>query len=395
MGKRELLLVVGFVIIGAAVYQFTAPPPPPGQQGFSFRRLIDNMRHEVAGNRASTELVTKKQHTVAPSVTELRTVLRAESLTIIGEDRPDVASELNVRSSGYDDAEARRLAAETHLLPSEAGDRFMIDMFYPRAGRQRAALTLRVPQRLRVHLERYNGKLTVTNVAEVVLYEFSGEATVQQVKKRVTVSQRGGELTMSDVATVKLNTRGADVRLTRMQGDLTVQSSGGDIVASEIVGGIDVESNGTDLRFERLEKLGGQIRVNATNGSIKLTDVSTETRIDGRNAEIAVTMSRAVPISIYNDGRESIEVTPATGGYQLDALATAGGRITVPDGAPEVKSGDNDQRATGAVRGGGPAITLRANRGEIIVRAAGAAPAPPEPPAPPKPPTRKKTLIER
>ena len=30
MGKRELLLVLVFVIVGAVVYQATAPPPEPG-----------------------------------------------------------------------------------------------------------------------------------------------------------------------------------------------------------------------------------------------------------------------------------------------------------------------------------------------------------------------------
>ena len=35
MGKRELLLVVGFVIVGVVVYQVTAPPPAPGERGFS------------------------------------------------------------------------------------------------------------------------------------------------------------------------------------------------------------------------------------------------------------------------------------------------------------------------------------------------------------------------
>jgi len=44
MGKRELVLVVGFVLLGVVVYQFTAPPPPPGSEGFSVGGLIRHIR---------------------------------------------------------------------------------------------------------------------------------------------------------------------------------------------------------------------------------------------------------------------------------------------------------------------------------------------------------------
>ncbi len=36
MGKRELLLIGVFLVLGMGVYQMTAPPPKPGQEGFSF-----------------------------------------------------------------------------------------------------------------------------------------------------------------------------------------------------------------------------------------------------------------------------------------------------------------------------------------------------------------------
>ena len=48
MGKRELLLIVCFVIVGAGVYQVTAPEPGPGQRGFSFSRFLEAARREQA-----------------------------------------------------------------------------------------------------------------------------------------------------------------------------------------------------------------------------------------------------------------------------------------------------------------------------------------------------------
>ena len=35
MGKRELLLIFCFVIVGVVIYQATARPPAPGERGLS------------------------------------------------------------------------------------------------------------------------------------------------------------------------------------------------------------------------------------------------------------------------------------------------------------------------------------------------------------------------
>ena len=65
-----------------------------------------------------------------------------------------------------------------------------------------------------------------------------------------------------------------------------------------------------------------------------------------------------------------MDVTLPAGGFQLDALAIDG-RLTVPPGLPEVKTTENEQRASGAVGGGGPTVTLRSSRGNITIRGRG------------------------
>ncbi len=86
MGKRELLLIVAFVIVGAVVYQVTAPPPAPGERSFSLGRVIESIRREVRGNRASAEKTTTSTHPLDAGVTELRVVARGE-ITVTGEER--------------------------------------------------------------------------------------------------------------------------------------------------------------------------------------------------------------------------------------------------------------------------------------------------------------------
>ena len=113
--------------------------------------------------------------------------------------------------------------------------------------------------------------------------------------------------------------------------------------------------------------------MNVVAGSLALKGLGADTRIDARNAEVDVVLDRAAPIAIYSEGTRDLEVTPPNGGFQLDALATHG-RLTLPEAlqhlaaAAEPRDPDSPQRATGDVGGGGPLVTLRADRGNIIVR---------------------------
>jgi len=121
MGKRELLLVLGFVALGTLVYQVTAPPPAPGQSPFSLRRIVDNIRREFQGNRVSAEVTMTASHPVPEGLRELRLTLQNTPVIITGEDRTDIASELWVRSTGYDEAEAQNL--DVRFSPEGDGTR--------------------------------------------------------------------------------------------------------------------------------------------------------------------------------------------------------------------------------------------------------------------------------
>jgi hypothetical protein len=371
MGKRELLLVVGFIVFGALVYQLTAPPAQAGEQSFSVSRLVESVRRHVRGNRATTELTTHVTYPLAPGTDELRVALThggAQSVTIAGEDRADIEAELRVWSNGYDDAEAQELAKATTLKPVEGAGSLSIDLLYPGPGQQRANLTLKVPSRLRVQIVEYGGRLAIAGTADVELLKTRGQAEVKEISGRVSGTHRGGDLNISDVGSLKLTTRGTDVRLVKIHGDATIQTQGGELRGSEIAGPLDVDANATDITFEQLEKAKGPIRVTAVAGSITMRGVASDVRIDSRNAEVEVVMDKAAPLAIYNEGNDPITVTPPSTGYELDLLATTGGRIRLPDGVLEVKSDHSEERAAGAVHGGGPTITLRANRGDIVVR---------------------------
>jgi len=368
MGKRELLLVLAFAVVGAAVYQFTAPPASAKESGFSVSGLIDQLRRHVRGNRSNAETTSTTSYPVSTSTSEVRIAINSESLTIVGEAREDVASELHVTSNGYDETEAQRLAGQVALTVVEGGGRLEFKISYPEGGRQRANVTVRVPAQMRVSVGRYSGKLSVTGAGEVELVETRGEVTIRDVPGRVALTHRGGDLTVSDVGTLKANTRGADAKMARIRGDVAVQCQAGELNVSEVSGALEVESSGTDVRIERLESTTASVRITATNGSVRLTGVRSETRVDARNAEVMVSMDRPAKLSIFAEGGESVELTPPKGGFDLDASITGGGRIVVPDKYIDVKTEGQEQHATGPIHGGGPVVTLRAADGEIVIR---------------------------
>jgi hypothetical protein len=370
MGKRELLLIAGFVVLGTIVYSVTAPARPDSQSGFSFSELIAHIRREARGRQAFFEHTTAATHPVPPSITELRVNVRTAEVTIVGEARDDIASELYVRSNGFDDTEARDLVSQTNLLVDLAGSTLAMTIKYPDPGSQRARLKLRVPARLPIQFEPSEARLEVSGVASIEHESARGETIFRNVRGRINATHRGGDLTIEDAGTVRLNTRGSDVKLARITGEAVLQLQEGEFHATDLGGPIELDSTGSDITLEDLSNTRGPIRINADDGTLTLRGLSADARIDGRNEEMNIALDRAAAIAIFNT-EEDIDLTPPSAGYALDAVATDG-RIVVPEELQKQfpvseTEGTNEQRLSTRVGGGGPVVTIRARGGDIRI----------------------------
>jgi hypothetical protein len=375
MGKRELLLIIAFAVVGTVVYQITAPPPGPNERSLSISRILDAIRREVRGNRARAEATTTTSHAIDASTSEM--FMRGlGDVQIAGEDRADIETTVRVVSNGYDEAEAKKLAGESVLLVDRAAGTVSFRMSYPSGGRQTATIVMKVPSRLRVRAEG-TSRLGIGSVAAVELPGARNETTIRQVAGRVVVTHRAGRLTIEDVASLKLSARGDEVTLKRVRGDATISLLNAELTASALGGPVDIDAQSSEVTFEDGPGTRGPIRMNASAGAIVVKGLRTDTRIDGRNTPIEVEMAAAAPVAIYNEGDELIELTPPPSGFRLDALAIDG-RIT-PEAelrrlgiAIEAAADHREQRAVGEVKGGGPSVTLRANRGSISIGGRGA-----------------------
>jgi len=267
MGKRELLLIAAFVVVGAIVYQFTAPPPAEGERSFQPGQVFEHIRRAIAGNRASAEVVNRSNHPVEPGISELRfDQLKSTNLTIIGEDRADIDAELRVHSNAYDEQEAQQTAKQTALKVDQAGARLALSVFYPAAGFQRATLILKVPQRLAVRLQGGGNELAISHVSALELGGARGKIEITDVAGLVSGSHRGGELHIANAGTLKVTTTGTDAEVERIRGELTMTMRGGELKGGELAGPVDLDTNGTDITLERLEKTSGIVHINAVGG---------------------------------------------------------------------------------------------------------------------------------
>ena len=368
MGKRELLLIAAFLAIGVVVYQVTAPPRQPGAEGFSIGRLVDEIRREIRGRPASAEVTMTVTHPVAKGVSELRVTMQNTPVTIVGEDRTDIATELWVRSNGVDEAEAKSLAERAELRVEPAGPTMTVSLRYPPEGSQRGRIRIQVPSAMLVQFGVTNAPIEITGVGGVSLESARGDTIVRQVGGRVDVTHRGGEFTVEDAGTVRLTTRGSDLRLARVRGETILLVQSGDVRARELLGSVEIDATNADLIMEELQHAKGPFRITAVDGEVTIRGLRAEARIDGRGTDIDVTMERPVPLAIFNTGGR-IEVVPPLEGFTLDAQATDG-RLVVAEGlaiAVSTTPDGKEHRASGSVQGGGPTITVRATRGEVRV----------------------------
>jgi hypothetical protein len=369
MGKRELILILAFGLLGATVYFLTAPPPVPGEQGFSVSRMIEGVRREVSGNQASAETTRSTSAPVPDTVTELRVHVLRGPITIVGEGRDTVEADLHVRSTGYDPAEAAELANQTVLVFDRVGSLLMARVEYPTGGRPTATLALKVPARLRVRIEGTTSQLEVSGVAALEVAQSQGETTLRDIPGRVTATHRGGRLLVADAGSLKLNARGSTTTIEKIRGETEISTQGGELKASALGGPLDLNGNGTRLEVETLEPAAGPARIVVVSGRLTMTGAGRETRIDLRNARLDLHLDQPAEVSVFSEGREPIEVRAPTGGFRLDAQSREGRITGTPsdlfatwDAIVETPAEGNGQRLTGSIRGGGPLLTIRAHR---------------------------------
>jgi hypothetical protein len=372
MGKRELVLISAFVLLGIVVYQLTAPAPPPGSEGVSIGGIFRNIRRGIEGPRESATADSMQTAAVPASVTELRILIpRASDLSVAGEDRSDISASLHVTARGFDQSGAAASARGVKLAIDIVGDAILVrqDLLNATPISRGApppmfSVTLAVPKRLALRMQPHLGRLTLANLAAAEIDGSRGETKISGIGGGLKLVHTGGALDIDGAASLKLTARNSRGTVRHIAGQTSLDCTGGDLALGGIGGPLEIEGQNTNLKIDDDKGMKPPLRINLRGGELRIDRLRAEARIDGRNADIDVRLDAPVPVTIYNFGQ--ISVTPPAGGYSLDA-ATSEGHLTVEDGNLRPTEGP-DSHAEGNVRGGGPPITLRTTRGGIQVR---------------------------
>lgn len=362
MGKRELLLILAFALIGIVLYQLTVPPGTSTSR-FNFGQLIESARREIQGNQARAERKTETTEPIGPDVDEIR-LQNVPTVSLVGEDRDDLQVELNVASTGFDTAEAERLTRETTLRLDASGRVVTLAIEYPEAGRQTVSLVVRLPSRLRVRLGGVRRDSRVSGVAALELESTRGELTIERIAGPVEGDHVGGTLHVTGAGRVSLTARSCDLKLEGVDGETKLDLTGGTVRAVRLGGPLDVTGRSADIE---VDGAGGTARFDLRGGEVRLAGIGREVRFDGRSTDFTLALAAPAAVTAIANGGSISFTAPPKGGFALDA---DGERVRLSGVDLPITTHDKGQRAVGDVAGGGPTVALRASVGTVEVRAA-------------------------
>ena len=365
MGKRELIIVIAFVVVGAVAYQLTAPDPKPGERSFSLSRIFSNIRNEIREHSAKASVDLAGTIAVESGIKELRvSTPRNVPLTVIGERRKDVGYELPVESTGPDPEAAKAYAERVKLREDPLGPVLSLTLTFPEEGTQTAKLTLRVPNDLLVRIENA-GRINVSEVAALELRNTAGETNVSGVAGAVRGSHRTGDLTIAGAQSVDLSLATTRAKFRAIKGGLTLNLRSGECWIGESSGPIDATL--ANVEFTVVGHAGGETKIGAEGGRIKVTSPSAAVSVDARRALVEVEIGDQAGETTVLTTDEPIRLTLGPqAALVLDALTTEGD-IKVSD-VPVAPARDGRQVKAGATIGaGGARVVLRNARGDIVI----------------------------
>jgi hypothetical protein len=363
MGKRELLIIAAFGVMGIVAYQISAAPPAEGQRRFSLATFIDRFREETSGRRANATVNTEGSIPLDGEVTEAR-ISSVSRVTIRGEAREDIAYALSVEGYGPDEWTARQNASRTTLTTDAIGSVLALRANAPREGRQVVSLVVRVPIRLRVRVEATQGGAKVDAAGlTTLLLDAAGEVHVTGITGSVSGTHRNGTLSISDSASVDLTLQNSEATFERTRG-VRVASRNGHCRISGATDAVEIATQNDEITLVAPR---GPVRVTGSGGSIVIEDPGDAVQVDTRRTSVDVMLARAVPLTILTTDEPLRVFLRERPSFQLDAIATEGGTISAEPLGVVSETINEERRLRHTVNSGSVAVALRNRRGPIVI----------------------------
>ncbi len=364
MGKRELLLIATFLVLGIAVWQVSAPRDPD-QPGFSLVQSFRDFRAHMRGTRVPADVRRSVTAEVQQGVETLILPEVNGAVTVTGEDRDTVDCTLTGVIYVAEEKDREAGTAKVALTPSTEGSTLRLALSTPKARRApKLNLEVRVPRGLRLELAASGETVRVASVRAVSAEFRNVEARLHQVAEVVDVRQRGGRIDVESAGSVTLDTRLAEVRLAQVRGKVGGKVSGDRIDLADVDGEIALEIRRADLDAVRV----GPLTLESEGAEIVVRSLAAPLDVEARRGSVTVSMARPVTMDVRATGAD-VDVTLPEGGVTIEALVAGSGDLVVPSALGEPVRREGEKTWQHQVRGGGPLVRLRAEgSGDIAVR---------------------------
>jgi len=367
MGKRELLLLVVFVVLGVGVYQVTAPASEPDAPGFSLGRLLQMARAHVQGDQVRrTAERTAILAEAGPGLTRLTLQAPRGQVTIDASDQPGIEVKALLHFGGIDDADIARQEQATRLDLAREGAEARVSLHLDENGRRpRYELHVRVPRGLAVRIDGGRGRVEATGIGGLELTDYRGEVRTEALTGPVTGELRDGRAEFGEGAVIDLETEGVLIR-GEGSASVTLKAERGTIDLVDPAGPVTIAQ---DYARMDIRGSGGPITITGEGGTVTLRDVAHPLKIAADRLTVNAELARPVPTTI-DDEDDTIELTlPRDGGLQLE-LAVTDGELRLPSSL-KATTGENRQSLITTLGGGGPLVKVQLQRGELRLRTRG------------------------
>ena len=365
MGKRELLIIAAFILIGGVAYQLTAPPPTGDESRFSLSRVLTTFRREVGANRASASATTRGTIAITPALEEVR-IAGMTAVSVTGENRHDISYALTVESTGPDEVTAQEAAARTTLLDDDLGPVLSLRPQQTRQGRQVARLTLTLPSHLKLRVEGGSAGTTVaaSAVRGVQLDAVVGDTRLERVQGAITGSHRNGELRIDDAGSVTMTLVLSKATIGGVRGAVMLSARNGRCELTAPQGAVELDLSNEDVTIAQNAAF---VSIGGSGGRIAISDPQQDVKVDVRRAAIDLALRRPVRVTVLTtDAPLRLQLGEPIPPITLDA-ASIGSTIKASAMDLATEHGETESRLHHVFGNGARVVSLRNERGEIVI----------------------------
>jgi DUF4097 and DUF4098 domain-containing protein YvlB len=202
---------------------------------------------------------------------------------------------------------------------------------------------------------------------------------IGNVSGRVKILTHAGEIHLGSVgAGAELKTYGGDITIGPVRGDLKAVTLAGDVRAGAVSGSVTLDTSGGDVRVERI---GGSAQIRTGGGDIILPAVVGAVQAASEGGSVRIALLSREPkggVVIRNAGGDVTLTLPGDVHADVELAvddSSDAEETFIRSDFPEIAvvRRSDSVRASGALNGGGPRISVRTTSGTIRLRKAAAA----------------------